>query len=115
MERTPEPRKSANPAYPALRRARRSAAVSLDARSRFTADITNPPANPIRITTKDIAAAASGEKGVTLYSAAPTSVAETTPPARPSHVLLGLTRGAISGDLTFSPHVLENVAQFHDH
>ena len=56
-----------------------------------------------------------GENGVAHQIAAPSAVAETTPPSSPSQVLFGLTDGATRRrPMRLSPDVLQHVAQLHD-
>jgi len=59
--------------------------------SRLIALITRPPAKPSRAITRDIPAASSGVNGVAHQSAAPSAVDVSTPPRKPSQVLVGLT------------------------
>ena len=62
-----------------------------------------------------ISAACAGANGVAHQMAVPTAVADRTPPMKPSHVLFGLTRGAMRVPADgLAPDVLQHVAQLHD-
>src|ERR1051325_7737029 len=77
---------------------------SFTPRSRLIADIVRPPANPIMQITKAMIVACHQLKGVAHQSAPPSAVAVSTPPMKPSHVLLGLMTGAILCLPRRSPH-----------
>src|SRR5262249_34019230 len=75
------------------------------------ADMITPPANPISAMTRDSRAACQGANGVAHQSAAPTRVAQPTPPRNPSQVLFGLTRGRILCLPTNSPTMYWSTSQ----
>ena len=68
---------------------------SLMPRSRLIADITRPPQKPIRLTASDMPNACHGVNGVSHHRAAPSALADSTPPMKPSTVLDGDSFGAI--------------------
>ncbi len=69
----------------------------------------------MRVMTSDIPAACQGVNGVAHHSAVPSNVAVATPPMEPSHVLFGLTVGAIlCVPRNLAPNILEHVARLDD-
>src|SRR5699024_11113345 len=94
------------PPWPAI-----VAPKSLTPRSRLIEDITSPPKKPIRQETNARSAACHQANGVIHQRPAPTAVAVSTPPIKPSQVLLGDTDGATGCLPRVLPHTYWNTSE----